>query len=411
MTVAVEPLLDVDGLAAIEAEWEALDRELEPRTPFTSPLWLRLWWKHFHREGWLRKDKWFVHIVRDEGGKLLAVAPLIRVDQPAHGPVGLRRLRFFGADTSLTEVRGVICRRSDENIVFKALCDYLLVNRSEWDVIEWSGIRSGGGARAVLDKAGALISLTSTPMYLLQLSNWNDLVASVSANMRKNLRKAYERLRAGGHNFEFRVVEQADDRALNRFFRLHSRRAQASNMLVIHPDKFRTSRNRAFITEYITEVAKRNGLRIFELRIEGEAVASRLAFHLDDTLYFYYAGYDPLWRRSSVGTVLMAEALKWAIGSGLKTANLSAGKDLSKLRWKPSEIVFDSYTQISPCLRGMVVGQTYATIDSSLRKFSSPRKQQSSLGLTTPSAEGLTSGFGFRRGRNLSARATSSDEG
>jgi CelD/BcsL family acetyltransferase involved in cellulose biosynthesis len=363
MRLNVEAIHECDRFEAIESEWEALDREIKPRNPFTSPLWFRLWWKHFHREGLLIKDEFFLHTIRNDRAQLVAVAPLIRVHRPAFGPIRVRIIRFFAADTGLTEFRGVICRPSDETIVFGALRDFLYANKSGWDVIEWSGIRPAAEAAAILEAAGPLGPLSpksSTPMYIVQLpQSWSELLSSLSLNMRKNLRKAYER--SAGPDFEFRVIEHCADveSALNRFFRLHSLRAQAPNM-VVHPDI--SHKNRAFLTEYFTEAAKRKIPRIFELSVNGNVVASRLAFYLDGTLYFCLGGSDPSRRHSSVGTILMAEALKWAMRRGIKTANLSAGKDLSKLRWKPTEIIFENYWQVSPSLHGRLFGQKYVEL-------------------------------------------------
>jgi CelD/BcsL family acetyltransferase involved in cellulose biosynthesis len=46
--------------------------------------------------------------------------------------------------------------------------------------------------------------------------------------------------------------------------------------------------------------------------------------------------------------------IKWAIEHSLQRVNLSTGKDLSKLRWKPVEIGLHDAVQISPSLRGKI---------------------------------------------------------
>ena len=38
-------------------------------------------------------------------------------------------------------------------------------------------------------------------------------------------------------------------------------------------------------------------LRLFELEIGGNIIASRLAFVLGPDLYLYFSGYDPSWRK------------------------------------------------------------------------------------------------------------------
>jgi CelD/BcsL family acetyltransferase involved in cellulose biosynthesis len=360
MTLYVEAI-DAEELTTLEGEWEALIRECEPRNPFTSALWIRLWWKHFQRERLWSTDFFFVHVVRNEKGQLIAVIPTILVYRPAFGPFKLRIIRFVGADTSLTEVRGIICRRSDEGAVYRAVRDFLSKKSSLWDIVEWTGVRPEGDAKAVLEAESPLKLQITTPMYVRSLpDNWKSLLASVSSNMRKNVRKAYEALQSSGLKTDFRVIERAQDidSALDRFFALHSLRASAAGM-VVHPDKFLLAKNRSFMKEYINAIAKCGYIRIFELRIDEKVVASRLAFLLDDTLYFYYAGYDPHWKNLSVMTVLMAEALKWSIDSGVKTANLSSGRDLSKLRWKPAEIKFESYVQVAPSARARLLGAAY----------------------------------------------------
>jgi CelD/BcsL family acetyltransferase involved in cellulose biosynthesis len=362
MTLIVKTLSTLEELDKIVPAWESLDASIDPRTPFTSPLWIRLWWKHFQRNSVMVSDRFFVHAVWSADGELVAVAPLMLTCRPRFGPFKLVMLSFFGADTSITELRGIVCKRSDQERVVQALAEFLHAKKSAWDLIRWSGLYYGGGAKRVLEELGPVNTVYSLPIYLLDLpKTWDELRLNLSSNMRKNVRKAYESIENAGHEFIIRIVERPEDvaSALDRFFVLHAKRSEASDMIV-HPNKFADPRNRAFLIEYVTEMAKRNQLRIFELCIGGQTIASRLTFLLDQELYFYYAGYDPAWRDYSVMTVLMAEALKWAIAQDIKVANLSTGKDLSKLRWKPRETMVEDVVQVSPSFHGQISGMIYS---------------------------------------------------
>jgi len=280
---------------------------------------------------------------------------------PAVGPVRIRLLQFFGADPSITEIRGVICRAERQDEVIIALANYLLDRKDRWDVFWWTGIRHESSAYHSLVDRGELIIDCELPDYILSLpESWNKLRSNVSANMRKNIRKAYEHLERDGHIFAFRTIErpEAVATALERFFVLHAARAEVTDM-IRHPNKFSSQRNRDFFTEYAGRVAERGLLRIFELEIGGHVVASRVAFLLDSELYFYFAGYDPKWRKYSVMTTLMSEAMKWAIDSGITIVNLSTGKDLSKMRWRPTELVYQSALQIAPTIRGRLAFLAY----------------------------------------------------
>src|SRR5262249_42032154 len=74
--------------------------------------------------------------------------------------------------------------------------------------------------------------------------------------------------------------------------------------------------------------------------IAKETVASQVGFLGGRELYLYYSGYDPAWRKYSVMTTLMVEIMRWGISQRLSAVNLSTGRDLSKLRWRPKEIKF-----------------------------------------------------------------------
>ncbi len=364
----VERLSGPEALASIADEWELLDRETTPRTPFTSPSYIIPWWRHFARRQWHFRDEFFCHIVRAEDGSLVAVAPLMRTTALGLGPPVLRMVQFFGADPALTEIRGVICRPDDHVPVVEALIEHFLARPSEWDVVRWGGLRQSAEAYKVPSPSCALISRGELPDYLIELTgSWEDLRMRVSSNMRKNLRKAYELLERERIAFALRVTERPEDveAAAARFFTLHAARAEAADM-IRHPNKFMQPRVRAFFAHYLHDVAKRGGLRILELEIGGVVVASRLAFVIGSDLYLYFAGYDPAWKAYSVMTVLMTEGIKWAFARGIKRINLSTGHDQSKLRWKPHEVLFRDAVQVSPTSRAraaFVAFQAYEALN------------------------------------------------
>jgi CelD/BcsL family acetyltransferase involved in cellulose biosynthesis len=353
----VQRLPDIAALAGIAAEWEALDRQITPRTPFTSPSWILPWWRHFRRRHALFRDEFFGHAVRDHGGRLVAIAPLMRTYAPGFGPAVLRMVQFFGTDPSLTEIRGIICRPDDQDAVIAALFAHFQHRRGEWDVFRWNGLRHAASIYNAWPLPCSFMARREVADYVVELpENWEALRLRVSSNMRKNLRKAYESLERDGVAFALGVVARPDElpAARDRFLSLHAARSQAADM-ISHPNRFTEPRARGLLTEYLQRTADAGALRIFELRIGGTVVASRLAFQLGSDLYLYFAGYDPAWKDYSIMTVLVAEMLKWALANGIARVNLSTGTDQSKLRWKPAEVIFRDAVQISPTRRGRLV--------------------------------------------------------
>jgi CelD/BcsL family acetyltransferase involved in cellulose biosynthesis len=364
MVLRIEKLASATDIAAILGEWEALAARTSPWSPFATPTWNTLWWKHYCNRQMLGSREFFVHVIRGECNRLIGVAPLLLRRIPVIGGLELRAIEFFGTDPSITEIRGVVCELADQLAVLQALRNHFHVAVADWDLFRWQGIR----AKAMLAFNGSTPPLGSAeilPDYVLPLpATFHNLLAAVSSNMRKNLRKAYQLLDRDGHAFNFRAVGAVDEYhgALERFFRLHSARAQVSEVNFKHADRFADGVNRDFIREFAGAMALQGRLRIFELEIAGEIVASRLAFLEGRELYLYYSGYDPDWRKYSVMTTLMAEIMRWSITRKFTAVNLSTSKDLSKLRWRPKEITFMGGLECNSGWRGRVLARTYDAV-------------------------------------------------
>jgi CelD/BcsL family acetyltransferase involved in cellulose biosynthesis len=369
MILHVEKLSGPEALRDIEAKWASLGAAISPRTPFTSPMWFILWWEHLRRRGFLLRDEFFCHVVRDIDGRLVAIAPLMLTHVPSFGPFKMRLIQFFGADPSITEIRGIICRPEDEDAVLKKLVLHFGQRQRTWDMFRWSGLKKSPLQYSSILNPGNTKAVSTVPDYLLTLpESWETLRSSISSNTRKSVRKAYGRLAQDGHKFNFRVVDEPDQvpSALNNFFALHAERADATAFSVHHPNKFRMPNSRAFLTDYLSQSAEMKQLCVLELDIDGSVAASRLAFLLGPELYLYFTGWKPAWRKYSIMTILMSEAMKWAIERGLKIINLSTGTDQSKLRWQPSEITFYNATQYSSSLRARLLTQIYEASASRL---------------------------------------------
>ena len=332
------------GQGAIEklaSEWDKLEENLQPRTPFSSPLWNATWWKHFRVDsGWVR-DELCIHAVRNEFDTLIAVAPMMLTSRPAVGPFRVRALQLLGADENVTELRSVIARAADLPEVLATLSNYFRATSNRWDWLQWGGIPADLESRELLERGGRIQWGRVVPNYYLPLrGNWEEFRSELSRNMKEALRKCYNSLRSAGHDFTFRVVSQPAQTpaALATFFELHAERSAAID-LPPHANVFTRQPARDFLLEYAQRMAERDQLRIFQVVIGGEVVATRVGFVLGSELYLYYSGYRVAWAQHSVMTTVVAESIKWAIQQGLSGVGLSTGRDLSKLRWKPREIV------------------------------------------------------------------------
>jgi CelD/BcsL family acetyltransferase involved in cellulose biosynthesis len=300
--------------------------------------------------------------VRDSNNELLAVAPMMITHRPGISPVRVRALQFFGSDPNITEIRGPLCKPGVVNEAMDAIRNYLARFGSNWDWIHWSGLLLEAEASSRPDQH--LQWRSEIPDYFLPLpADWEQFRSNLSRNIKESLRKCYNSLKRDGHNFEFTALERPEEvsEGLKCFFELHRARSAVTDT-VQHPDVFASDSAQAFLTEYAETLARRGQLRIFQLRIGGEIVATRVGFLFGDELYLYYSGYRPEWGRYSVMTTLVAEAIKWAIQQKLSIVNLSSGEDPSKLRWHPQEVRFAGGIQLPASVRGQLAFGIYKQV-------------------------------------------------
>ena len=340
-----------DGaIEKLEAQWQALEESLHPRIPFTSPVWNALWWKYFRVDSAWVRDELFIHAVRDDSGRLVAVAPMMLTSRPAFGPLRIRALQLLGADENITELRSVIARPEDTLEVLTTLSNYFAATPGRWDWLQWCGVPDNAQTRALLAAGGRIEWGREVPNFYLPLhGSWDEFKSGLSRNMKEALRKCYNSLKRAGHEFEFRVLSSPAQTpyGLATFFELHTERSQATT-LPPHANVFVRPAAREFLNDYALRMAERDQLRIFQLVIGGEVVATRIGFVLGTDLYLYYSGYRVAWAPHSVMTTVVAESIKWAIQHGLRGVDLSTGRDPSKLRWKPQEFLTCEGVQTSP---------------------------------------------------------------
>lgn len=338
--LTVETIEDLERLESLSGEWDRLAAAVFPRLPFTSPLWALGWWRSFRRNGLLARDRLHAYALRDIDGTLVALAPMFVTSRPGFGPALTRELQFFGADPYVTEWRGLVCLPDRAEEAIGVLAAHIEKERPA-DFVQWRGLPAGAEKRALDRDFRPQANLDVTVFYVDLPESWDAFRAALPRNVKESLRKCYNSLAREKHDFTLRVISSPDEApgALDEFFRLHAMRADAQDT-ILHPDVFGDAARRGFLRAYCEAMARQDGLRIFQLVISGQVVATRIGFLLGDELYMYFSGYDLGWSRFSVMTTTVAEAIKWAIGQKVRVFNLSTGNDVSKTRWRPQIVDF-----------------------------------------------------------------------
>jgi CelD/BcsL family acetyltransferase involved in cellulose biosynthesis len=331
---------DVDAIRALRPDYERLQQVTGNVLPFALIDWQLTWCEHFLNLSSHIQDQPLFCVLRDANGECVAIVPLI-VTHRRLGPMSFVTTSFVGADPGLTEISGPLVAPGYERATIQAVHERM-AELPNWDWILWSGLNEAM-TRALAERETPRWCKGSDD-YLLDLpSSWEELRSRVTRNTREALRHCYNSLRRDGHRFEFVVASEPEEvrRALPSFFELHAKRA-AMPWGPKHPDRFATPSLRAFLYDVCDRFAAHRAVRVFQLKIAGKIVASRLGFVAGGSVYLYYSGFEPAWARYSVMTTTVAETFKYCIAEGIRTVNLSPTPERSKLRWLPRRVEFHS---------------------------------------------------------------------
>jgi CelD/BcsL family acetyltransferase involved in cellulose biosynthesis len=331
-------------LLALKPDYESLLSLCCNRLPFALHEWHLAWCDSFLQTGSRINTQLMIFVVRNRAGQCVALIPMILM-QRAIGPLKVRTLSLLGADPAITEIRTSLIQPGFEaQVAWATLREVAAMREIHW--IHWGNI-SGKFAETLA--VGAELSWQDPLLdYVLDLPvSWEALRGSLKRNVRQSIRHCYNSLKRKGIEFDFRVAAAPADvpPALEIFFSLHAMRAEVTGT-VSHPNHFEREVPRNFLRSICKELSARSMVRVFQLVIAGQVVATRIGFVIHDSLYLYYSGFDPRWAPYGVMTTTLTEAIKYAIGEGITSVNLSPGKDVSKTRWGPRELGLDQAVQV-----------------------------------------------------------------
>jgi CelD/BcsL family acetyltransferase involved in cellulose biosynthesis len=302
------------------------------------------------------------YMMRDARNDCVAILPLI-VSRRRFGRLKVVSVALLGADPAITEIRTPLIQKGYEYLAARAARD-ALENVADWDWIHWSGL--DGGFAEALSAGKELQWQAPISDFVLDLPpSWEEFRSGLKHNIRESLRHCYNSLARHGHSFELDVIESPRELrpALSRFLQLHRMRA-ACTRGPAHPDRFASRVSEEFLYAVCERLADSGALKLFALKIGAEIVAMRIGFVVGDALYLYYSGFDPQWWNFSVMTTTLTEAIKYAIGLGLRIVNLSPTRDVAKTRWGARQMDYGSAYEIRGRLRSRLANSAYLKIKS-----------------------------------------------
>ena len=322
--------------AALEEEWEDLYHDSAQATPFQSWAWLYSWWESYGDDFELR-----LVTVRDGRGLLVGVAPLMLKYR-----LGFSKLLFVG--TGPTDYLDVLIRERWEDRVSEVLVQ-TLVEMDSWQVADLQQLRPDAAAWGICRHwDGPRLRLWQDSFPVVDLKPWNELLQSLSSNLRSTVRRSLRRFEAAGGRCELAGVDDAEV-AAKRLVTI-SREQWRDRWLDTGPEHW-TSRSESLIVAAARRMTARELGGISEFWRDGEVIISDFWVSGRDFIGTYMLGASrEALQHYQWSSLYIYDALNIARSKNCSYLDLLRGEEPYKLRWS---------SRISPSHR-LILGQNLA---------------------------------------------------
>lgn len=301
-------------------------------TAFQSWEWLSSWWDAYGDLHRLRLVE-----VRDEGaeGRLVGLAPLMLAGPPGRpllqgGPFG--NLQFVG--TGLTDHADVLLRDGFEETAGRAMVEEI-AGMGGWGVADLKDLAPEAAAWGVFAErwAGARAVLEGQGCALIQAGSEDEILAGLSKNLRKTVRRGLRLLHDEGIGFVDASPENTAE-AVRAVLRLHRESWEGRGITAAHLSP-RFARHLAVAYQRLAasglggvrELRDRNGTLLVGYLYLGAS---------SDAVGGYLLGVSgEANRRYQTGSLYVWDGLAVARGSGKRWLSTLRGLEPYKVRWNP----------------------------------------------------------------------------
>jgi CelD/BcsL family acetyltransferase involved in cellulose biosynthesis len=381
-------------LVSLGPDWEDLFQRTLCDNVFLSFEWLSEWWFNLGQDHQL-----FVITARDDGGRLVALAPLYISLQG--GPLRIRRLGFLGDKFVGSDHLDFLVDDACTPAAVDCIGSFLSGCRGEWDFIELLDSRAESVALARFREKMKTDGMTARTVhsslcpYLRLPESTEEYLASLRPKLRKNL-KYYARSLQREGCVEFVTVEHAAEieGAFDDLLRLHetgfAQRGRHS--------KFLNPRVTEFHRAAVKRLSETRRARIYFLELRGKRIAALYGFSTGRKFFYYQSGADPAYRRFSIGITLISSVIQAAVRTGHAEFDFLRGNEPYKQLWASdthqlySASLFDQRGRSRIGQSGQLIQQTAQHCKASIR-YLMARFSEACKTAARTSRNSLTSGL------------------
>jgi len=325
-SATITVVTDDVSFGVLRPEWDRLHAASGARSAFAAFPWAHAWWMEVGRPAGhaLR-----LYVAR-EGERVVGIAPLYL----ALGRAQI--LRTLGDTWVGSEHLDLLATPEHDSSIGAAIAGAIAADAQVdgahlLDLVEDSALERALG-NVVPGLVGVAAESWQTLPYLALPGDAASWEASLSSNMRYNIKRKHKKLEKTYPAVRVRVVDREDalPEALDLLFRLHARRWQSKG----ETGNFVRPEVRAFHRRAAPRLLERKALRLYQLDVgEGRIAATLYCLRSGNREQYLQAGFDPAFEDVSAGFCLMHRVIAGAADDGMTEFDFLRGTESYKTHW------------------------------------------------------------------------------
>ena len=318
MTYATTSRIVSPTFDELAADWNRICASMPASSAFDSLEWNRIWWEHFGGD-----SKLMLRSVVRPNGTTAIIAPL-RLDSNNDEGVctflgGTDLVDYLGfkhdAELLTSDVQDLLQSLYDDPEISALVLESLPEDSHTIHAVKEVASDMGWEVHIWDEGVAPRVTLPSTV---------EEYFASLTKKHRHELRRKLRRLHNAGDVEQLELTTPDEiEQGMGDFIELH----RGSS---IDKEEFMTPQREAFFREIAVTLAENDVTRLYFLTINGEKVATSLAFKIGSTKYLYNSGYLPDRSWLAVGLLNHAINILASIGEGIEVYDFMRGDERYK---------------------------------------------------------------------------------
>ena len=325
--IEIKLIKEQENFKSIEKHWNQLLEKSPVRSAFLTWTWLYSWWQTYGTD----KKLWIVSVW--ENGNLTGLAPLmLETRKKGFSPLNV----LVNIGTPQTDAGGFLFNQDTPHVVNKMI-EFILSEKSEWDLLEINTLLSAGQERFALtqmmNSKEVFIRIEENEHYFVPLTeDWDSFSKRLSKKFTHNLRRASKLANElgtvtlqhfTGESVVPELLQQLIDINRNSHF----------------PRLYNSLMEQKLLYELIKNGGNQtNWLDIYILKINDKPIAYEYGFVYEKRFESWRSGFDTnIPQQISVGKLLSMKVFETCIREEYHEVDFLRGDEAYKLEWKPEK--------------------------------------------------------------------------